>query len=176
VQVIQNIKQRIFSSNLWCRPWFPPPSQGATAPSGTRPPHHQGFTITLRHTTLVKTPLDEWSARRRDLYIHNSQNSQERETSKLPAGFEPAFPASDGPETHAFHGAATGISSVIVENAENHEGIRSGRRFVVRSSKQALPCYEPASLQLEAKSAVLQEQNFTLPASHRPGQRIARTL
>jgi hypothetical protein len=33
----------------------------------------QGFTITLRHTTLGRTPLDEWSARRRDLYLttHN---------------------------------------------------------------------------------------------------------
>ena len=27
-------------------------SYGATAPSGPGPPHYQGFTITLRHTTL----------------------------------------------------------------------------------------------------------------------------
>jgi hypothetical protein len=36
----------------------------------------RGFTITLyRHTTLGRTPLDEWSARRRDLYLttHNTQ-------------------------------------------------------------------------------------------------------
>ena len=30
-----------------------------TAPSGTGPPHYRGFTITLRHTTLGITPLDE---------------------------------------------------------------------------------------------------------------------
>ena len=33
------------------------------------PPHYRGFVITLRHTTVGRTPLDEWSARRRDLYI-----------------------------------------------------------------------------------------------------------
>jgi hypothetical protein len=36
----------------------------------------RGFTITLRHTTLGRTPLDEWSARRRDLYLttHNTRD------------------------------------------------------------------------------------------------------
>ena len=43
---------------------------GATAPPlGPMPPHNQGFMITLRHTTVGRTPLDEWSARRRDLYL-----------------------------------------------------------------------------------------------------------
>jgi len=41
----------------------------ATASSGPRSPHYLGFTITLRHTTLGRTPLDKWSARRRDLYL-----------------------------------------------------------------------------------------------------------
>ena len=27
-------------------------------PSGSGPPHYQGFTITLRHTTVGRTPLD----------------------------------------------------------------------------------------------------------------------
>ena len=39
---------------------------GTTAPSGPGPPHYWGLTITLRHTTLGSTHLDEWSARRRD--------------------------------------------------------------------------------------------------------------
>jgi len=33
----------------------------AQEPSGPRPPHYRGFTITLRHTTLGMTPLDEGS-------------------------------------------------------------------------------------------------------------------
>jgi hypothetical protein len=40
---------------------------GATDPSGPGPLHYLGFTITLRHTTLGRTPLDEGSVRRRDL-------------------------------------------------------------------------------------------------------------
>jgi hypothetical protein len=37
-----------------------------------------GFTITLRHTTLSKTPLDEGPARRRDLYLttHNTTDNR----------------------------------------------------------------------------------------------------
>ena len=34
-------------------------SRGAAAPSGSRPPYYEDFTITLRRKTLVKTPLDD---------------------------------------------------------------------------------------------------------------------
>jgi hypothetical protein len=33
------------------------------------PSHYRGFMITLRHTTLHRTPLEERSDRRRDLYL-----------------------------------------------------------------------------------------------------------
>jgi hypothetical protein len=72
----------------------------ATAPSGPRPPHYRGFKITLRHTTLGRTPLDEWSVRRRDLYL-TTLHTHNRQTSMTPAGFEPAVPASERPQTHA---------------------------------------------------------------------------
>jgi len=66
---------------------------GATAHSRPRPLHYRGFTITLRHTTLGRTPLDEWSTSHRDLYLtHNTHN---RHTSQHPAGFEPAIPAGE---------------------------------------------------------------------------------
>jgi hypothetical protein len=32
---------------------------GVKAPRGPVPPHCRGFTITLRHTTVGRTPLDE---------------------------------------------------------------------------------------------------------------------
>jgi len=62
-------------------------------PVALRPiPRHglplQVFVIThTGHTTLGRTPLDEWSARRRDRYlithnIHNSQTSMPRRDSK----------------------------------------------------------------------------------------------
>jgi hypothetical protein len=37
--------------------------------SGLRCPHCWGFDVTLRHVTLSRNPLDEWSSRRRDLYL-----------------------------------------------------------------------------------------------------------
>ena len=42
---------------------------GPNSPRGPRPPHSRGFTIIPRHTTIVRTPLDGRSARRRDLYL-----------------------------------------------------------------------------------------------------------
>jgi hypothetical protein len=50
--------------------------RGATTPQWAKAPHYQGFTITLRHTSLGRTSPDEWSARRRGLYLttHNTHN------------------------------------------------------------------------------------------------------
>jgi hypothetical protein len=81
--------------------------------SGPGPPHYRGFTITFRHTTLRRTPLDEWSARRRDLYLttHNTHNKQ---TSMPPVGFEPAIPASERPPTYTLDRAATGMGAVVL--------------------------------------------------------------
>jgi hypothetical protein len=57
----------------------------------------RGFTITLfRHTTLGRTPLDEGSARRRDLYL-TTHNNHNRQTIMTPAGIETAITASKRP-------------------------------------------------------------------------------
>ena len=69
-----------------------------TGSSGPRSPHYRVFTITFRHTTLGRTPLDEWSARRRDLSLTTHYNHK-RQTSLPPAGFETAIPASERPHT-----------------------------------------------------------------------------
>jgi len=51
----------------------------------------------MTHThTLSRIPLDEGSARRRDLYL-TTHNIHKRKTSTPPAGFEPAIPASERP-------------------------------------------------------------------------------
>jgi hypothetical protein len=78
----------------------------AAAPSRPRPPHYWGFMITLRHTTLSRTPLDEWSAWHSDLYL-TTHNTHKRQTSMPPAGFEPTIPASEWPQTHALDSVAT---------------------------------------------------------------------
>ena len=79
-------------------------------PSGPGPSHCQGFMTTLRQTTRGRTTLDEFSARRRDLYL----TAHNRQTSKIPAGFEPAVPANEWPQTHVLDRAATGISTFLL--------------------------------------------------------------
>jgi hypothetical protein len=51
----------------------------------------RGFMITLRHTIFCRTPLDEWSARRRDLYL-TTHNTHKRQISMPPAGIRTRNP------------------------------------------------------------------------------------
>jgi hypothetical protein len=60
------------------------------------------------HTTVGRTSLDEWSARRRDLYL-TTHNTHKKQTYMPLAGFEPAIPVSERPQTHALGSAATRI-------------------------------------------------------------------
>jgi len=53
---------------------------------------------TQLRTTLGRTPLDEWSARSRDLYL-TTHNSHKRQTSMTAAGFEPTISAGERPQT-----------------------------------------------------------------------------
>jgi hypothetical protein len=61
-----------------------------------------------RTHTIGRTPLDEGSARRRDLHL-TTHNTDKTETSIPPKGFEPAIPASEQPQTHASNRSATEI-------------------------------------------------------------------
>jgi hypothetical protein len=56
---------------------------GTTATSKPRPPHSWDFTITLRHTTLGRTPLDKWSACRRYIWQNTTLTHRHKST---PAG------------------------------------------------------------------------------------------
>jgi hypothetical protein len=62
----------------------------------------------IRHTTLGRTPLDEGPARRRDLYL-TTHNTNKRQTSMPPVGFEPTSLVSEWPKTHALDRTDTGI-------------------------------------------------------------------
>ena len=53
---------------------------GATALQWARASQFTRFLDhTQRGTTVGRTPLDEWSARLRDLYLHNTQHSQQKD-------------------------------------------------------------------------------------------------
>ena len=81
---------------------------GSTTPCWSRPPHCWGFMVTLRHTTVGRTPLDEWSAWRRDLYL-TTKHTHKRQTFMSLARFEPRVSPSEGPQTHTLDRAATGV-------------------------------------------------------------------
>jgi hypothetical protein len=55
-----------------------------------------GYTITLRHTALGRTPLDGWSARRRRLYLR-THDTHKRQIFITPARFEHAILATEDP-------------------------------------------------------------------------------
>jgi hypothetical protein len=64
------------------------------------------------HThTLGKIPLDELSARHRDLYL-TTHNTHMRQTFITPAGFEPSIPVSERLQTHFLDRGVTGTGKI----------------------------------------------------------------
>jgi hypothetical protein len=74
------------------------PTQVMASPFFRFPDHTQW------HTTVGRTPLDEWSACCRDFYL----TTHNRQTSMPPVGFEPKISAGKPPQTYALGRAATG--------------------------------------------------------------------
>ena len=75
---------------------------------------------TQGHTTVGRTPLDEWSARRRDLYL-TTHNTHNRQTSIRPAGHETTISAGKRQQTYALDRAATGTAIYITRNNINQQ-------------------------------------------------------
>jgi len=82
---------------------------GSTATIAPGPPHFRGCTIIMRRATLGRTPLDEGSSRRRDLYLTTHNTHKRQKSYMLPAGFEPTVPASKRPQTHTLNCTVAGI-------------------------------------------------------------------
>jgi hypothetical protein len=92
------IRKRFFFFPLW--PFGP---QEARVYSFLRFPYH-----TQRCTTVGRTPLDEWLAHSRDLYL-TTHNTHNRQISVLPTEFELTIPVlSEQPQTHPIDRADTG--------------------------------------------------------------------
>jgi hypothetical protein len=62
---------------------------------------------TQRLTAVGRTPLDEWSARHRDLEL-TTHSTHNRQTSMPLVGFEPTISERERPQTYALDRAATG--------------------------------------------------------------------
>ena len=83
---------------------------GTTAPSR---PCARCLDHTERRTTVGRTPLDEYSSRRRDLYLttHNAHNQQ---TPMPPVGFELTISIDERPQTYALDCTATGTGNITM--------------------------------------------------------------
>jgi hypothetical protein len=71
---------------------------------------HEILDHTQRRTTVSRTPLDEESVRRSDLYLatHNT-----RQTYRPPVGFELTISAGERPHAYALDRAATGTGKTV---------------------------------------------------------------
>ena len=63
---------------------------------------------TQRRTTVGRTPLDELSARRKDIYL-KTHNNHYRQTSMPPVGFETTVSADERPQTYVLDLEGSGI-------------------------------------------------------------------
>jgi hypothetical protein len=89
------------------------------------------------HTTVGRTPLDEWSARRRDLSTWQTHNTYNRQTSMPPAGFESAIPAGDRPQTLALDRSATETGNNNNDDDDNNNTVYE----CVRGPLVGHPCF-----------------------------------
>ena len=83
---------------------------------------------------LLRTSLDERSARRRDLYLIK-HNTHLRQTPLTPAEFEPTIPARELPQTQALDSEATGICKYTVLIIKSYSDIMQIISFNVNFPK-----------------------------------------
>ena len=81
---------------------------------------------TQRRSTVGRTPLDEWSARRRDLYL-TTHGTHKRQISMPPVGFEPTISLGKRPQTYALDRATAGTGTNVLWLIH---GCRWWRKFV----------------------------------------------
>jgi len=86
---------------------------GATTPQWARASSFTRFLDHTRHTKFDRTPLDEWSARHRDLCL-TTNNTHNRQKFMPPAGCEPKISAEEPPQTYALDSAVTGTGSIYI--------------------------------------------------------------
>ena len=98
-------------------------------------------------TTVGRTPPDEWSARRRDLYL-KTHNTHNRQTSMAAVAFELTISAGKWPQTYALDRTATGIGLLhIVPRLILNGAISSHPPYVPMAHTQTtLPFYQHSFL------------------------------
>ena len=103
-----------------CFPWPWGPARALTSSFLRFPDHIQ------RRITVGRTPLDEWSAHRRDLYL-TSHSTPIRQISMPLVGFQPIISAGKWPQMYSLDHAATGT------------GLKGVYRFSLNIIESVLP-------------------------------------
>ena len=80
--------------------------------------HSETHTRTHTHTQGA-TPVEQGSAPSTVLYL-TTRNIHNRQTDMPPAGFEPAIPATDRPQTHTSDRAAPGMGTFTFHSSKWH--------------------------------------------------------
>ena len=116
-QCVNFILSFFFSLSLWrCDPMCVMPSSFLRFLDHTR-----------RRTTVGRTPLDEWSARCKGLYL-TTHNTHNRQISMPPVGFEPTISAGERPQSYALDRAATGSGLYLVKSLPKF-GLQNGHEL-----------------------------------------------
>ena len=116
------------------QPPLPPSPPSAGASSFTRFLDH-----TSRHTTVGRSPTDEWLALRRDLYL-TIHNTHTRQTSMPLVGFEPTISAGERPPTHALYWAAAGSGFAWIRNCGSNWQSSTKQTWTCRHRKFVPAC------------------------------------
>jgi hypothetical protein len=98
---------------LYCFVWYFFFFGGITAPQWARASSFTRFLDQARWPTAVgMTPLDEWSASRRVLYL-TTHDTHNRQTSMPPVGFEPRMSAGEWPQCHALESGTVTCRNLV---------------------------------------------------------------
>jgi hypothetical protein len=110
------------------------PPHGRTVASGPESPHYRGFKITITPQSVgLLWMSDQPNA---ETSTWQKTNTYKGQTLMLPAGFEPAIPASERPQTHAIARVATGTGRFrdrdreFCRNTVKNDPIRKNSRNV----------------------------------------------
>jgi hypothetical protein len=100
----------------------------------------RGFAITLiEHTTLCRTALDKWSARRRDLYL-TTHNTHTRQTFMPQAGFKLTILVCERQQTHSLDRTVTEIGQKKILSCTNKAVLTDLGRWFSRNTNNMQLC------------------------------------
>jgi hypothetical protein len=149
------VSSKVFENIIHSRLSSSPPFFLRWGPTRTKAsPIKRFLDYTQRRNTVSRTPLDEWSARRWDLYL-TTHNIHKRQTSMLPPRFEPIISVGERSQTHVLDRAATGT----VLSQHLHTVTYCSQNNMVLGKRQELNML-PSDLQIEYSNPLTEKSKL----------------